>query len=222
LRESLWTYTLRPLLTNLVQPSIGRPRGRHRYAHLLADQLLGSQLGDDYPELAICALCGHAVRWPNGVPSLGGIGRLRPRRDPLWRELGFVMAVTRRVRVLPAYHQMEIRDAADGVDRPLWETGEERVLASAQCIVLATRSDLDGEVEIEVRVGAGLDDQAGGQLLFDGELLTTGQGILVGNSLTDLHRVGLPIGWHLIRIYAEPPTDPARFTVLLDPRPASD
>ena len=129
------------------------------------------------------------------------------------------MAVTRRVRVFPLYHQVEIRDAADDVDRPLWETGEERVLASAQCIVLATRSDLDGEVEIEVRVGAGLDDPTAGQPLFDGELLTTGQGILVGNSLTDLHRVGLPIGWHPIRIYAEPPNNPAQFTVLLEVRP---
>jgi hypothetical protein len=94
------------------------------------------------------------------------------------------------------------------------------VLAAAQCIVLATRSDLYGEVEIEVRVGADLDDQAGGQPLFDGELLTTGQGILVGNSLTELHHVGLPIGWHPIRIYAEPPSNPARFTVLLEVRPA--
>ena len=130
------------------------------------------------------------------------------------------MAVTRRFRVFPLYQQVEIRDATDDVDRPLWETGEERILASAQCIVLATRSDLEGEVEIEVSVGAGLEDQAVGQLLFDGELLTTGQGILVGNSLTDLHHVGLPIGWHPIRIYAEPPSNPARFTVLLELRPA--
>jgi hypothetical protein len=130
------------------------------------------------------------------------------------------MAVTRRFRVFPLYQQVEIRDATDDVDRPLWETGEERVMVSAQCIVLATRSDLYGEVEIEVRVGAGLDVQAAGQLLFDGELLTTGQGILVGNSLTDLHHVGLPIGWHPIRIYAEPPSNPARFTVLLELRPA--
>ena len=129
------------------------------------------------------------------------------------------MAVTRRFRVFPLYQQVEIRDATDDVDRPLWETGEERVMVSAQCIVLATRSDLYGEVEIEVRVGAGLDVQAAGQLLFDGELLTTGQGILVGNSLTDLHHVGLPIGWHPIRIYAEPPSNPARFTVLLGLRP---
>jgi hypothetical protein len=135
--------------------------------------------------------------------------------------LAFVMAVTRHFRVSPAYAQVEIRDATD-VDRPLWETGEEPVLASAQCIVLATRSDLDGEVEIEVHVGAGLDAPAAGRLLFDGELLTTGQGILVGNSLTELHHVPLPIGWHPIRIYAEPPGNPARFTVLLDPRPASN
>jgi hypothetical protein len=129
------------------------------------------------------------------------------------------MAVIRRFRVFPLYQQVEIRDATDDVDRPLWETGEERVLASAQCIVLATRSDLHGEVEMEVRVGAGLEEQTVGQLLFDGELLTTGQGILVGNSLTDLHHVGLPIGWHPIRIYAEPPSNPARFTVLLEVRP---
>jgi hypothetical protein len=130
------------------------------------------------------------------------------------------MAVTRRFRVFPLYGQVEIRDAPDDVDRPLWETGEERVLASAQCIVLATRSDLYGEVEMEVRVGAGLEEQADGQPLFDGELLTTGQGILVGNSLTELHHVGLPIGWHPIRVYAEPPSNPARFTVLLELRPA--
>ena len=101
-------------------------------------------------------------------------------------------------QVFPLYHQVEIRDAADDVDRPLWETGEE---------------------EIEVRLDAGRDDRVGGELLFDGELLTTGQGILVGNSLTDLHHVGLPIGWHPIRIYAEPPSNPARFTVLLEVRP---
>ena len=129
------------------------------------------------------------------------------------------MAVTHRFRVFPLYHQVEIRDATDDVDRSLWETGEELVLAAAQCIVLATRSDLDGEVEIEVRIGAGPEDQGAGQLLFDGELLTTGQGILVGNSLTELHHVGLPIGWHPIRVYAEPPSNPARFTVLLLVRP---
>jgi hypothetical protein len=136
--------------------------------------------------------------------------------------LGLVMTVTRHFRVSPAYAQVEIRDAPDDVDRPLWETGEEPVLASAQCIVLATRSDLEGEVEIEVRVGAGLDDQAAGELVFEGELLTTGQGILVGNSLTDLHHVGLPIGWHPIRIYAGPATPPGSPSCWIAGRPAAN
>jgi hypothetical protein len=119
------------------------------------------------------------------------------------------MAVTRRLWVFPLYHQVEIRDATDDVDRPLWETGEERVLASAQCIVLATRSDLEGEVEIEVRVDTDREERTAGELLFDGELLTTGQGIVVGNSLTDLHHISLPIGWHPLRIHGDhPPTRP--------------
>ena len=132
-----------------------------------------------------------------------------------------MMALTHRFRVFPLYGQVEIRDATDDVDRPLWETGEERVLAAAQCIVLATRSDLYGEVEIEVRVDADQADAAAGELVFEGELLTTGQGIVVGSSLTDLHPIRLPIGWHPVRIYADTPIDPARFTVLFDRRPAS-
>jgi hypothetical protein len=51
-------------------------------------------------------------------------------------------------------------------------------------------------------------------------LLTTGRGIVVGSSLTDLHPIRLPIGWHQVRIYADPPIVPARFTVLFDRRPA--
>lgn len=125
-----------------------------------------------------------------------------------------------RFRVVPLYQQVEIRDAAEDIDYPRWQTGEERVLASAQCILVATRSDLEGPVEVEVRVGGALVGQPAGPLLFDGELLTTGQGILVGNSLTKLHRVAVPIGWHPVYVYADQPTDPARLTVLVDHRPA--
>jgi hypothetical protein len=86
--------------------------------------------------------------------------------------------------------------------------------------VLATRSDLQGDVEIEVRLNTTREEVAVGALLFDGELMTTGQGMMVGNSLTDLHHIPVPIGWHRLRIYGDPPTDPARFTVLVDRRPA--
>jgi hypothetical protein len=44
--------------------------GRHRDAQLLADDLVGSSLGDLYPELAVCEVCGRAIEWPNGKPTL--------------------------------------------------------------------------------------------------------------------------------------------------------
>jgi hypothetical protein len=101
------------------------------------------------------------------------------------------VAVIRRVRVSSLYHQVEIRDAVPVRNgRP----ARSRSWPQRPALSWPPRSDLDGEVEIEVRVGAGLDDPTAGQLLFDGELFTTGQSILVGNSLTDLHYVGLPIG----------------------------
>jgi hypothetical protein len=80
-------------------------------------------------------------------------------------EMGVAMSTVRRFQVLPLYHQVEVRDAGD-VDYPQWETGEERVLASVQCIVLATRSDLEGDVAIEVRIDAGPEDRAAGALVF--------------------------------------------------------
>jgi hypothetical protein len=118
-------------------------------------------------------------------------------------------------RVHPLYQQVEVSDDAD-VDRPRWEGEEERLVYSPQCIVLATRDDLQGAVEIEVRIGGDGVGELPGHLLFDGELQTTGHGILVGNPLTELHRVALPIGWHPVRIYGDRPALPARFLVVLD------
>jgi hypothetical protein len=117
--------------------------------------------------------------------------------------------------VFPLYHQVEIRDAAD-VDYPQWETGEELVLASAQCIVLATGPDLEGEVEIGVWVGADLVEEPVGGVVFDGSCSPRARGVLVGSSLIgELHSVPLPIGWHLVRVYADP-SNPTRFNVWCD------
>jgi hypothetical protein len=130
------------------------------------------------------------------------------------------MGLAGRFSVFPMYHQLEVRDAAS-VDCPQWETGEEPVLAASQCIVLATRSDLEGEVQVEVWVG-GLDGEPAGPLLFEGELLVTEQGAVVGSSLTEeLYSIALPIGWHPLRIYADRPTDAARFTVVFGSQPAA-
>jgi hypothetical protein len=128
------------------------------------------------------------------------------------------MGLVGRFSVFPLYHQLEVRDAASE-DCPQWDSGEEPVLAGEQCIVLATRSDLEGPVQVEVWVGA-LTAQSAGRLLFAGELLITEQGAVVGSSLTEeLYPVALAIGWHPVRIYADPPTEPARFTVLFDGEP---
>jgi hypothetical protein len=67
--ELLWMHRLRRDLAPIYRVVACR-RGRHRDAHVIADDLLGSSLADDYPEVAICEVCGRAVQWPNGTPVL--------------------------------------------------------------------------------------------------------------------------------------------------------
>jgi hypothetical protein len=65
----LWKQRLRRDLDPMYRLVACR-RGRHRDALLISDDLAGSPLGDDYPELAVCEVCGRAVAWPNGKPTL--------------------------------------------------------------------------------------------------------------------------------------------------------
>jgi hypothetical protein len=65
----LWEQRLRRDLDPMYRLVACR-RGRHRDALLMSDDLAGSSLGDDYPELAVCEVCGRAVEWPNGRPTL--------------------------------------------------------------------------------------------------------------------------------------------------------
>jgi hypothetical protein len=65
----LWAQRLRRDL-DPIYLLVACRRGRHRDAHVLADDLVGSQLGDDYPEVAVCEVCGRAVEWPNGMPAV--------------------------------------------------------------------------------------------------------------------------------------------------------
>jgi hypothetical protein len=67
--ELLWADRLRRDLDPIYRLVACR-RGRHRDAHLLADDLIGSPLAHDYPELAVCEICGRAVEWPNGKPNV--------------------------------------------------------------------------------------------------------------------------------------------------------
>jgi hypothetical protein len=65
----LWDERLRRDLAPIYQLVACR-RGRHRDAQVLADDLIGSDLAVAYPEVAICEVCGRAVDWPNGTPTL--------------------------------------------------------------------------------------------------------------------------------------------------------
>ena len=67
--QLLWAERLRRDLAPIYQLLACR-RGRHHDAQVMADDLIGSDLGDAYPEVAICEDCGRAVDWPNGTPTL--------------------------------------------------------------------------------------------------------------------------------------------------------
>lgn len=69
----LWTERLRRDLAPIYR-AVACRRGRHRDAQVMADELIASELGDSYPEAAICEICGRAVDWPNGTPTLQGRG----------------------------------------------------------------------------------------------------------------------------------------------------
>jgi hypothetical protein len=63
--ELLWTHRLRHYLAP-IHRLVACRRGRHRDAHLLADDFVGSALADDHPAAAICEVCGRVLCWPNG------------------------------------------------------------------------------------------------------------------------------------------------------------
>jgi hypothetical protein len=71
--QLLWAERLRRDLAPIYQ-FVACRRGRHHDAQVMADELVGSDLGDAYPEVAICEVCGRAVDWPNGTPTLQGRG----------------------------------------------------------------------------------------------------------------------------------------------------
>jgi hypothetical protein len=120
-----------------------------------------------------------------------------------------------RFQVLPLHHQVGICDL-DAVDIPEWATGEEPLVASDHCILVATRGDLD-PVELEVWMGTPATPPPG-PLLFDGELCTTGNGVEVGDLVAgDAHQVRLAAGWHRLRIYADQPGNASRLRVVFDP-----
>lgn len=116
--------------------------------------------------------------------------------------------------VIPLYGQVVV-ESEGASDLPVPETGQERVVATTESLLIATRRDQDGDVLIEVRRGA--DEADFGEQVFDGELSFTSPRVVFGSSLSgELGSAELDrIGWVPIKIYVLPPEAPSRVVVML-------
>jgi hypothetical protein len=129
------------------------------------------------------------------------------------------MALLDRFEVLPLQAQISIRDPASA-DYPQWETGEEHAVATDQCIAVATQGDANGRVVVEVAVN---EDPIDGQwlLAFDGDLLLTGDEVLVGNYLAgDEHAVPIGRGWRPVQVFTSPHNIPPKRILIVFGREA--
>jgi len=117
---------------------------------------------------------------------------------------------------LPLYGQVVIQDVGTS-DLPEWETGEERAVATEHAIVVATRSDADGDVTITVLEGE--DGDSLGELVFDGDLSLTSSMLEVGNPVAaTVARVELGrVGYLRMRIYVEPAELAVQVAILMEP-----
>jgi hypothetical protein len=128
-----------------------------------------------------------------------------------------VNRVLAEVTALPLYGQVGIQDVGTS-DLPDWETGEERAVATEHAILVATRSDADGDVTI--RVLEGQDDEGDlGELVFDGDLSLTSPLLEVGNAVAaTVTQVELGrVGYLRMRVFVEPAELAAQVTVLIEP-----
>ena len=120
----------------------------------------------------------------------------------------------RKVRVLPMYHQVLV-EAEGATDLPLPETGAEPVVATPQSLLILTRSEDAGEVELEVHSGPPAAPP--GTEIYQAELTLETPRLVVGNyygdqlTKVDIGRVGA-VG---LRIYVDRPDAPSRVTVVL-------
>lgn len=114
----------------------------------------------------------------------------------------------------PLYGQVSVHDVGT-VDLPDWVTGEERVVTSEHAVVVATRSDAEGDVTIRVFEG---DDDAEGALVFDGEVSVTSPALEIGSIIAaKLEGIRLNrIGFVRLRVFVDPADLPSVVSVVLE------
>jgi hypothetical protein len=118
------------------------------------------------------------------------------------------------MRVFPLYGQVVV-ESEGASDLPIPETGQEKVVASSESLLVATRSDQDGDVLIEVWRGAPHAEL--GEPLFDGELSFGVPRLIFGSSLgAQLGTVDTArTGWVAVKVFTDPPEAPSRVIVVL-------
>jgi hypothetical protein len=120
------------------------------------------------------------------------------------------MPLMARVSVIPLHGQVVLTDS-EARDYPQWQTGQEKAVALPNSVAVATRTEREGDVTIEV-----WDDKPGGEeeldVAYEGELRLTGDSVDIGNvEANDLHRIRLGNGhFHLRVLTASSATPPDR------------
>ncbi len=124
--------------------------------------------------------------------------------------------------VLPLYGQVFIGDGGPDTEYPQFETGEEAVVTSASAVVVATQSDADGPVNIQVREleSGSIADETNETVVFDGELLLPSGQLLVGNQLAQQFRTfDVPQGAR-VQVAVDEPGLASRISVAIGKEPA--
>jgi hypothetical protein len=119
-----------------------------------------------------------------------------------------------RCSVRPYYAQIEFSDPS-APDYPQWATGEELAVATETSVAVATRPDVDGEVEIEVWMGPAQPLPA---LLWEGEIDLAGDAAVVGNTVgNDLHLVEVGRGHRHLQAWGDVSPRPSRVAFVVNP-----
>jgi hypothetical protein len=123
------------------------------------------------------------------------------------------------LNAVPLYGQGTVMDAEND-EIPQWETGEETFVSNARAVSVATRGDIDGDVEITVVIG---DEPLPGALIFDSIIQLDSGAIEVGNSIaatTARGSLGRP-GSYRVRLFAEPEVGASVVGVLVAAEPTA-
>lgn len=129
------------------------------------------------------------------------------------------MSVLARVTAMPLYAQVCLADA-DRPDFPEWNSADDRVAVSSSAVLVGTRDDRAGNVDVEVRLGEPPPTDDNMELIHSGPISFAEGRALAGNIVASTTRsFRLAPGTHRLRVYVDgEPRRVSRVVFLLDER----